>query len=76
MINGDGGDEHYIKDGCRTASNCPFSAYSDERWYFWKFTWSSTRGRLEVREDSPNRPDHLQHQRDHERARVPARCRM
>ncbi len=29
-------------------------AFSDERWYFWKFTWQSPgRAALEVREDSP-----------------------
>ncbi|HEX6975860.1 MAG TPA: hypothetical protein VF147_15750, partial [Vicinamibacterales bacterium] len=29
-------------------------SFSDERWYFWKFTWQSPgRAALEVREDSP-----------------------
>jgi hypothetical protein len=27
--------------------------FSDERWYFWKFTWGSGRAALEVREDGP-----------------------
>jgi len=48
MINGEGGDEEYINDGFRTGVN-----YSDERWYFWKITWNSSGGSLEVREDSP-----------------------
>jgi hypothetical protein len=52
MINGEGDDEHYIKDGCRGGSTCPFASLSDERWYFFKFVWNSTSGRLEVREDS------------------------
>jgi len=48
MINGEGDDEDFINDGFRTA--VPFS---DERWYFWKATWNSNGGSLEVREDSP-----------------------
>jgi hypothetical protein len=48
MINGEGGEEDFINDGFRTA--VPFS---DERWYFWKITWSANSGSLEVREDSP-----------------------
>ena len=48
MINGEGGNEDFINDGFRTAV-----AFSDERWYFWKITWSNTSGSLEVREDSP-----------------------
>ncbi len=29
-------------------------SFSDERWYFWKFTWGTGRAALEVREDGPN----------------------
>jgi hypothetical protein len=48
IINGEGGDEDFINDGVRIA--VPFS---DERWYFWKATWSDTTAALEVREDGP-----------------------
>lgn len=43
-------DEHAgrIVDGARIGIG-----FSDERWYFWKFTWNSSRASLEVREDGP-----------------------
>ena len=46
-------DEHAgrIFDGDRFV---PAAGFSDERWYFWKFTWQSPgRARLEVRQDGP-----------------------
>ncbi len=49
MITGDAGDEGRIFDGARLAVN-----FSDERWYFWKFTWGGGRAQLDVREDSPS----------------------
>lgn len=50
IIMGDA-DEHKgrIFDGDRRV---PTGGLSDERWYFWKFTWG-TRATLEVREDGP-----------------------
>jgi hypothetical protein len=48
MINGDAGDDDFINDGFRTGVS-----FSDERWYFWKITWNSNAGSLEVREDGP-----------------------
>ena len=53
MINGEGDEHDYINDGCRTGFTCPNVSFSDERWYFWKFTWDSHNGAMEVREDSP-----------------------
>jgi hypothetical protein len=47
IIMGDAGDHGRIFDSERVGV-----AFSDERWYFWKFTWG-TRAALEVREDSP-----------------------
>jgi hypothetical protein len=48
MINGEGDDEDFINDGFRTGVS-----FSDEQWYFWKITWNSGGGSLEVRENSP-----------------------
>ena len=43
-------DEHdRIIDGSRIGVE-----YSDERWYFWKFTWGNNVAQLIVREDGPN----------------------
>jgi hypothetical protein len=42
-----GGGEENIHDGPRIGV-----AYSDERWYFWKFTWGANFAQLDVREDS------------------------
>ena len=53
MINGEGDEEDYINDGCRSGFSCGFAGLSDERWYFWKITWSAHTGSLEVREDGP-----------------------
>lgn len=46
-------DEHAgrIFDGARLGVS-----YSDEKWYFWKFTWGNGRAELIVREDGPNGP--------------------
>jgi hypothetical protein len=49
LITGDSGDHGRIFDGDRIG--LPFS---DERWYFWKFTWGNGRATLELREDGPN----------------------
>jgi hypothetical protein len=49
-------DEHAgrIFDGDRFA---PAAGYSDERWYFWRFTWASPgRAELTVRADGPRGP--------------------
>jgi hypothetical protein len=54
IINGEGDEEDFINDGCRTSFTCPGVSYSDERWYFFKFTWNSNSAALEVREDGPN----------------------
>lgn len=48
IIMGDAGDHGRIFDSDRIGVS-----FSDERWYFWKFTWG-TRAALEVREDGPN----------------------
>lgn len=55
IINGEGSEEDYINDGCRTGKDCPFpvAALSDERWYFWKLTWDNASATMEVREDGP-----------------------
>ena len=53
MINGEGDEEDYINDGCRSGFTCGFASLSDEKWYFWKITWNSQSGSLEVREDGP-----------------------
>jgi hypothetical protein len=45
-----GGDEN-VFDATRLPVN-----FTDTRWYFWKFTWSTGSARLEVREDSPTGP--------------------
>ena len=42
-----GGGEENIHDSARIGV-----AYSDERWYFWKFTWGANFAQLDVREDS------------------------
>ncbi len=49
IITGDAGEEDAIHDGARIGV-----AFSDERWYFWKFTWQTGSARLQVREDGPN----------------------
>lgn len=49
LITGDAGDHGRIIDGDRIGI-----AFSDERWYFWKFTWGNGRATLEVREDNPS----------------------
>ena len=50
IIMGESGDEGRIFDSDRVGVS-----FSDERWYFWKFTWQSPgRAALEVREDSPS----------------------
>jgi hypothetical protein len=51
IIVGEADDEERIIDGDRLAVE-----YSDERWYFWKFTWGNNRAELIVREDGPNGP--------------------
>jgi hypothetical protein len=48
IIMGEADDHDRIIDGFRTGV-----AFSDERWYFWKFTWGTGRAALEVREDGP-----------------------
>lgn len=48
IITGDAGEDDRIIDGDRIGI-----AFSDERWYFWKFTWGG-RATLQVREDGPN----------------------
>lgn len=48
IITGDADDHARIVDGARFGVE-----FSDERWYFWKFTWGSGRAGLEVREDGP-----------------------
>jgi hypothetical protein len=53
MINGEGDEEDYINDGCRSGFTCGFHGLSDEKWYFWKITWNAHSGSLEVREDGP-----------------------
>jgi len=53
MINGEGDEDDYINDGCRSGFTCGFAGLSDEKWYFWKITWNSQSGSLEVREDGP-----------------------
>ena len=42
-----GGGEENIHDSARIGV-----AYSDERWYLWKFTWGGNFAQLDVREDS------------------------
>jgi hypothetical protein len=49
LITGDAGDHNRIFDGERVGVG-----FSDERWYFWKFTWGNGRAELTVREDRPN----------------------
>lgn len=46
---GDKDDHDRIIDGTRLGVG-----YSDERWYFWKFTWGNNQAQLIVREDGPN----------------------
>jgi hypothetical protein len=47
IIVGDSGEHDRIIDGDRLGIS-----FSDERWYFWKFTWGGNRAQLEVRQDS------------------------
>ena len=42
-----GGGHEHIHDSARISV-----AYSDERWYLWKFTWGANFAQLDVREDS------------------------
>ena len=49
LITGDAGQHDRIFDGDRIGVG-----FSDERWYFWKFTWGNGRAELTVREDGPN----------------------
>ena len=52
IIMGEADDHGRIFDGDRFL---PAAGFSDERWYFWKFTWNSPgRAALEVRQDGPN----------------------
>jgi hypothetical protein len=51
IITGEADDHDRIIDGDRIGVS-----FSDERWYFWKFTWGNGRAALEVREDGPNGP--------------------
>lgn len=51
IITGDAGDHGRIIDGDRVAVS-----FSDEQWYFWKFTWGNGRAALEVRENGPKGP--------------------
>jgi len=46
-----GGGEDTIFDGHRTGV-----AFSDENWYFWRFTWRTGFARLEVRQGSESGP--------------------
>ena len=51
IIMGEADDHDRIFDGARLTAS---GGLSDERWYFWKFTWQSPgRAELEVREDGP-----------------------
>lgn len=50
LITGDAGDHGRIFDGDR---GVPAAGFSDERWYFWRFTWGNGRAELTVREDRP-----------------------
>jgi hypothetical protein len=47
IIVGDSGEHDRIIDGDRMGIS-----FSDERWYFWKFTWGGNRAELIVRQDS------------------------
>ena len=52
IIMGEADDHDRIIDGDRFV---PPAGYSDERWYFWRFTWQSPgRAELTVRQDGPN----------------------
>jgi hypothetical protein len=51
IITGEADDHDRIIDGDRLPV-----AFSDELWYFWKFTWGNGRAALEVRENGPNGP--------------------
>lgn len=51
IITGDAGDHGRIFDGSRIGI-----AFSDELWYFWKFTWGNGSAVLEVREGSASGP--------------------
>jgi hypothetical protein len=51
IIMGDAGDHGRIIDGDRLGIS-----FSDELWYFWKFTWGTGRAQLEVRRDSATGP--------------------
>lgn len=51
IITGEADDHDRIIDGDRVGV-----AYSDESWYFWKFTWGNGRAALEVRENGPSGP--------------------
>ena len=48
IITGDAGVHARIHDGSRLPV-----AFSDERWYFWRFEWRTGFARLQVREDGP-----------------------
>jgi hypothetical protein len=48
IIMGEADDHDRIIDGFRTGVG-----FSDERWYFWRFTWGTGTAALEVREDGP-----------------------
>jgi hypothetical protein len=52
IIMGDSHEENgRIFDGARLPVE-----YSDEKWYFWRFTWGTGRAELTVRENGPNGP--------------------
>ena len=51
IIMGDAEDHGRIIDGDRLGIS-----FSDELWYFWKFTWGTGRAQLEVRRDSATGP--------------------
>jgi hypothetical protein len=53
FINGEGDDEDYINDAQRHA---PSVNMSDEKWYFWKLSWTNAWARLEVRADGEQGP--------------------
>ena len=51
IIVGDSGEHDRIIDGARQGIS-----FSDERWYFWKFTWGNNRAELVLRQDGPEGP--------------------
>lgn len=51
IITGEADDHGRIFDGDRVGV-----AFSDELWYFWKFTWGNGSAALEVREGGPSGP--------------------